>query len=254
MGSRRERRPIEVIARAWAHVRAGGVLASVSSEPPMTLRQVHDDDGQMCALCLVGSAAGPLAGDDYALELDVADDAQASLTATGASIAQGRDWLPSSLRMRATIGSNAVLVAEPGALIVCEGSRVDSFVSLELTRTSRVEWHETVVLGRTGDTRSGAATVSWDVRRDGRPLLRQRVDLTDPELSRWMLSGHRVLSSVLLAGPDVQARTVVASRTAVAQLIDEHAVLVNVLADDGADATSQVADLLTCFARSGSQV
>jgi urease accessory protein len=236
-----------VIASASALVHPDGVLGLTTSQPPLTLRQVHSDDPRVCALCLVGSAAGPLAGDQLALSVEVSDQAHASLRATGASIAQGRSSIESSVRLSASVGVDASLVADPGALIVCAGSRVDVAVSLELAATATVEWHETVVLGRDGDAGPGAARLDWDVRRAGRPLLHQRVDLTDPPLGGWLVAGQRVLSSVLIVGPAVEARTVVRSRTAIAQRIDDHALLITVLAPDGASATQQVNELRTAF-------
>jgi urease accessory protein len=238
-----------MIASASAHVRPGGVLGAVTSQPPLTLRQVHADEADICALCLVGSAAGPLAGDDYRLHLEVEDQARASLRAAGASIAQGRGGRSSSIRLSARVGAGASLDADPGALIVCEGSRVDVSVELRLAADARLQWRETVVLGRTGDAAPGAATISWDVRRADRALLRQRVDLSDPLWGDWLLAGHRVLSSVLLVGPEVHARTVVLTSSAVAQRIDEHAVLITVLAADGAQATAQLDELVQAFPR-----
>jgi urease accessory protein len=233
-----------VIASAAATIRPGGVLGPVRCQPPLTLRRVHHDDPSVCSVGLVGSAAGPLAGDELSLHLDIEDGAAAELRATGASIAQGRASTGSSLRMTARVGSDASLVADPGPLIVCEGSRVDVSVGLELHSSSEVQWSETVVLGRSADRSPGAAVLEWDVRRDGRPLLRQRVDLTEETTRSWLVSGHRVLASVLLAGPSVRARTVVRSRTSVAQRIDEQALLITVLAMDGASAVADVDRLL----------
>jgi urease accessory protein len=79
-----------VIARSRAVVHPGGRLAGLSCQPPLTLRQVLAEEPGTCALCLVGSAAGPLPGDDLALVLEVAPGARATLQAAGASIAQGR--------------------------------------------------------------------------------------------------------------------------------------------------------------------
>jgi len=79
-----------VIGRSQAVVAAGGVLEVLDCAPPLTLRRVHSDDASICALCLVGTAAGPLAGDDLELSLHLLPGAHASLVATGASIAQGR--------------------------------------------------------------------------------------------------------------------------------------------------------------------
>ena len=53
-----------MISSGRAVVGSDGLLRSVHSRPPMTIRQVLSDDPGRCALCLVGSAAGPLAGDD----------------------------------------------------------------------------------------------------------------------------------------------------------------------------------------------
>lgn len=235
-----------MIASASALVRAGGVLGAVSSQPPLTLRRVRDDDPDVCALCLVGSAAGPLGGDDYSLRLEVEDGARASLRAAGASLAQGRGARPSTVRLSASVGAGASLDGDPGALIVCQGAKVHVTVALELAESARVEWNETVVLGRTTDTEPGAAVLSWDVRRSGRPVLRQRVDLADDSTRGWwgMTAGLRVLTTVLLSRPGLDARTVVTSPTSVAQRVDASTVLITVLAADGAQAAQRARELI----------
>lgn len=236
-------------ARSSVTIRSDGRLAALRCEPPLTLRQVRSDDGRT-GLCLVGTAAGPLAGDDLALDLHLEPHARARLQATGASLAQGRaqdcapDGAPATVRLHARVGTDADLVADPGPLVVCAGSRVDVSVNLELAAGATVEWQELVVLGRSGADEPGAATIRWDVERAGRPLLRQYVDLADPHLRRWATLGHRVLATTLLSGPHVAARTVVAAPTAVAQRLDETSVLVSVLDDSAAVAQRRRTDLL----------
>lgn len=231
-------------------VAAGGVLEAVECAPPLTLRRVHSDDrDDSCVLCLVGTAAGPLAGDDLDLSLHLRPEARAQLMATGASLAQGRgSEVPARVALRARLDAGAVLRAEPPPLIVCEGSRVDVHLDLALAADASVDWRELVVLGRAGDE-PGAATLRWDVIVAGRPLLRQFVDLTDPALRAWpgLLAGARVLATALLAGPDVVARTIVGSPTAVAQQLAEHAVLVTVLAPDAATAAGELKQLCAEF-------
>ena len=81
-----------MIARTTAIVEAGGVLGELACAPPLTLRQVHgaDQSGQgRCELRLVGTAAGPLAGDDLSIRLELRAGARATLRAAGASLAQG---------------------------------------------------------------------------------------------------------------------------------------------------------------------
>jgi urease accessory protein len=247
-----------MIARTHAVVATGGRLAQLACQPPLTLRQVAPARTGACALCLVGTAAGPLAGDDLILRLELQAGAHATLQATGAAIAQGRTGgAAASLRIQATLAAGAALCGDPGPLIIRAGGRVDARVEIDLAPGAQVEWHELIVLdtgrtaaGRTAADPSGsaafpAATLRWDVLRAGVPLLRQRVDLTDPEALRWpgMLAGQRVLAAALLAGPAIRARTIVAAPTAVAQQLADDAVLVTVLADDAAAAQRVTADL-----------
>jgi urease accessory protein len=227
-----------------AVVGCGGRLEHVVCQPPLTLRQVHANDPACCGLCLVGTTAGPLAGDDLELNLTLRAGATATLQATGASIAQGAHDGRSRIQTNVELGANATLWARPGTVIVADGASVDVAVSIDLAHGAHLEWSEMLLLGRTGQA-GGAATLRWNVTRAGRPVLRQSVDLTDPTLSAWpgMLSGGRVLASTLISGPHILARTIVASETAVLAKLDEETVLVTVLGSDAA-AVSKTFDKL----------
>jgi urease accessory protein len=236
-----------------ASVGSGGRLARLQCSPPLTVRQVHAEPG-VCGLCLVGTAAGPLADDDLTLRLHLEPDAHARLTATGASIAQGRPGgAASNLTMSARLADGADLVADPGPLVVCAGSRVDVAVWMDLAPSARIEWREIIVLGRSIDATSGAATIRWDVTRGGRAVLHQFVDLTDPSLRHWATGGHRVMATVLRSGPDVAAQTVVRSPTAVTQRVADETELTTVLGDDAAAVTRTLDTLLTPSRRGASR-
>lgn len=227
MGPRRAVGAVRVLTRA--EVGPGGVLGVAESGPPLTLRRTHDEPGR-CGLTLVGSAAGPLAGDDVALQLTVAAGARARLRATGASLAQGVG--DRVVRTRATVGAGAELDADPGPLIVCRDAHVDVSVRLELAAGAAVRWRELVVLGRSGEP-GGTAVLDWDVGRDGRPVLRQRIDLRDPALTGWRghTDGARVLATDFVTDPALTATTVVESPHAVRVALDPHTTLTTVLAD-----------------------
>ena len=237
-----------MIARTTAVVEAGGVLGEVACAPPLTLRQVYSEARDRCELRLVGTAAGPLAGDDLSIWVRLRPGAKATLRATGASVAQGRgQGDAAALSIRADLADGADLVADPGALVVCRGSRIDVRVELTLGAGAAVEWRELIVLGRTGEP-PGGATLRWDVTRLGRPVLRQFLDLdpeTDSARPAWagLTAGRRVLACALITGPAVAPRTVVAAATAVAQQVDDHTQLVTVLDDDAARATRQLDEL-----------
>ncbi len=241
-------------AQACAVVLPGGRMGALHCAPPLTLRHVHDEPG-VTGLCLVGTAAGPLAGDSLTLDLRLEAAARARLQATGAGIAQGRPGGElADLTMHARLAEDAWLCADPGALVMCAGSRVDVTVSIELAETAGIEWREIVVLGRTHDDTPGAVTIRWDVTRAGRPVLRQFVDLTDPQQRRWATRGHRVLATVLRSGPDVAAQTVVANPTAVTQRVDETTELTTVLGDDAAEVARTLDELVRGRRRATSRV
>jgi urease accessory protein len=255
-----------VISRTTASVEAGGVLDHVYCAPPLTLRRIFGDDDSSCALCLVGTAAGPLPGDDLQLSLHLGAGARATLVAAGASIAQGGDAplpggdaplpggnaplpggnapLPARLAVSAVLGPGARLEADPGAVVVCGGAGVDIIVSIELADDAAVQWREVVVLGRTGEA-AGAATLRWDVQRGHRPLLRQFVDLRDPRWAAWpgLIAGARVIASELISGPAVQARTEVRSPTCVAAALDAQSMLLTVLGNDAAQVSAELTAL-----------
>lgn len=245
--------------RAVARVAAAGVLAELVSGPPLTIRRVQHADPSVCALCVVGSAAGPLAGDDIRFELELQAHARAELTAAGAGIAQGDGHgEPARQQTVVSVGPDAVLTAAPPPLIVAAGASVTVDLHLELAESATVRWDELLVLGRFGEP-AGRAELRWSVQRDGRPLLRQDIRLGPDALGPdalavaglgpdgpWpgVLDGCRVLASTLLTGPGVSARTVVHGPHAVAQAIDERTVLLTVLDSDAALAGRALARLL----------
>lgn len=222
-----------MIAEACAVVEPGGIVRVLRGQPPLTLRRVHSDDPRVAALCLVGSAAGPLAGDRLHLAIDVHAEACATLTAAGATLAQGG---ASQLHTRIAVADGATLLATPAPLIVCAGARVDVRLDLDIATTATLTWRELLVLGRSGEP-PGLATMHWNVTRAGAPLLRQTVDLADPQTTGWaaLLRGRRVLETTLLVGPDVDALTIVRSPFDVTQRVADGATLRTVLADQAAD-------------------
>jgi urease accessory protein len=225
-----------VIAASRAVVQRGGILRWVHSEPPLTLRQVRADRPEVCALCVVGSAAGPLAGDQVRFDLVIEAGAMASLESVGALLAQGR-WAgpPALVDSHVTLGPDAVLTAAPQPVVACAGGRVEVGLHVDLDPSATLQWRELLVLGRTAEP-PGAAVVDWDVRRGGVPLLRQRVDLSGPDMWSGLLQGRRVLASELRVGPEVRAVTRVRSDQAVTLRVDEHCELTTVLADDAESA------------------
>jgi urease accessory protein len=234
-------------SRSRAVAEAGGVLRELSSQPPLTLRRLLDPDRDNCALCVIGSAAGPLDGDDLGLEIELGAGARATLVAAGATIALGRkgsSGTTGSLSTDIRLGSGASLSGRTGAIIAAEGSTLDVRVRVRLTADASLHWSEVLVLGRSNE-QPGAVRLSWDVERDGWPLLRQVTDLRDAARRDWAgtIAGARVLASVLRVGPDVRARTMALSRTAAVHALADDAELTTVMAPDAITAQKEL-DLL----------
>lgn len=233
-----------MISTSTAVIERGGVLRSVQSRPPLTIRQLRGEPSDVCQLCLVGSAAGPLAGDRVALHLRLGAGARATLSSTGASLAQGGGGY-GRLSSCVELADGAELIAGPAPVIACAGSTVEVLLDIRLEATSAIRWRELLVLGR-HDEPAGSAVLAWRVDRAGQPVLRQRLELIDPALLRWpgMLGGGRVLATALVSGPAITARTIVDSPTAVCQLIDQHTALLTVLDADAAPASRRLDRLL----------
>ena len=215
------------------------MLGELACAPPLTLRQVHGDVGQP-----VRAAPGRHRGRAAGRRRPVAPPGAAGRGPRHAPGHRGQRGPgpghrggAGSLSIRADLAEGSDLIADPGALVVCQGSRVDVRLDLRLGAGAAVDWRELIVLGRTGEP-AGQATLRWDVTRLGRPVLRQFVDL-----SLGLTAGRRVLACALIAGPALAPRTVVASPVAVAQRVDDHTLLVTVLDDDAARATRQLGDL-----------
>jgi urease accessory protein len=221
-----------VFARSVVAVGAGGRLATLDCRPPLTVRSVRTREPATCALCLVGTAAGPLPGDDLGLTLSVARGAAATLVAAGAQIAQGGvpGAPPARLRYEVSVGAGGALDADPGALVVAVNADVVVDVRIDLAADATLTWRETVVLGRSGEG-PGRVVLRWDVRREGEPLLRQDVDLADPALRTWpgMHDGAKLLTTVLRVAPGLDARTEVRSPSDVTQALAADATLTTTL-------------------------
>jgi urease accessory protein len=225
-----------VKVRSVVEVDPAGRLRRLDVGPPLTVRKVHGES-DVCTLCLVNTAAGPLPGDDLELVIQVNPGARARFGAAGATVGQGRQTGQAHLRTVIRVGADAELDGVPGALLLCDGADVLTEQRIGLAETASVRWHEILVLGRSRDSGSGLLQLSWDVERGGRPLLRQDVDLSDAFLRAWpgMTAGHRIIASSLLVGGGVRARTVVHGPFAAAQRLAADAELVTVLGNSAVE-------------------
>ena len=214
-----------VVERVGDRDRCTGLV----SAPPLTLRDTPD------GIFLVASGAGPIGGDDLALDVTVAPESQPTIRSAGASLVlPGPSGATSSMCVRAAVGGDLRWLPEPTVLV--KGCDHTNAVHLDLAAGASVLWREEVVLGRHEEP-SGSLLQRLRVDVAGRPLIRNEV----PIGPRWRgadgpagLGSCRAFGSLLAVGvgapqpcPDV-----VGARAGVA-VISSSAWLLTVVADDG---------------------
>jgi urease accessory protein len=173
-------------------------LPVLSSQAPLVLRRTPS------AVYLVGGAAGPIGGDELSLRIVVGPGAFLRMRTAAASIAlPGLDGAESVLRVTVSVAAGGRLEYLPEPVVVSKGARHATLVSVTLAAGASLVLRDELLLGRHGEAGGTARTV---LRADyaGRPLLRQSVEVSgsDPvALGPAVLSGHRAVGSLLLAGP-----------------------------------------------------
>lgn len=219
-------------ARLVAERRDGRTRCSVlRSQPPLTMRPTAE------AVYLVGTAAGPLGGDDLRLEVAVAPFAELTVRSVAATtLLPGVHGGRSSAHVDVTVGAGASLHWRPRPVIVTAEADHVATTTIDLDPGASLWWREEVVLGR---HREAPGSLLQRLRVDvaGRPLLRNDLALGP----RWPGSlgpagtaGAAAVGTVLVVGlPSVvgggRHERVGEARVAVVPL-DEQATLVTALA------------------------
>lgn len=198
------------------------------SSPPLTLRDTPD------GLFLVASGAGPVGGDELAIDVTVAPTAAVTVRSAGASLVlPGPTGAPSSMRVRAHVGGGLRWLPEPTVLV--QGCEHTTVAHVAVAAGGSVLWREEVVLGRHGEP-SGSLLQRLHVDVGGRPLVRNEL----PVGPRWpgadgpaCHGGAGAVGSILgvHVGPPPRRSQIEGARAAVADL-SPSAWLLTVVAGD----------------------
>ncbi|MEU3114217.1 urease accessory protein UreD [Micromonospora chalcea] len=190
---------------ARADSRGGTVLAELRGETPLLLRQTPGR-GRAVTVYVVGGAAGPLAGDDLRLEIDVGPGAAVRLHTVAASVAlPGRPGVVSRMAVRAVVHDGGALHWLPEQLVAAAGCAHLAESWVEVAAGARLTWRDEVICGRYGEA-PGSAVVHTRVDYDGRPLLRQSLAV-GPGAPGWagpaVLGGAPATGSLLVVDPSL---------------------------------------------------
>ncbi|WP_440070108.1 urease accessory protein UreD [Streptosporangium sp. OZ121] len=173
------------------------VLATMRSGPPLTVRATAPD-----RVHLVSTAAGPLGGDDLALDIEVAPGTSLEVRSVASTLVlPGSAGAESVMTITARVGAGASLRFAPEPTVLAAGCLHRTVVRLDLAEDARVLWREEIVFGRYGE-RPGRCHSRFDAVLGGVPLLRQEFVVGDPEIddSSAVYGDARCVGSTLITG------------------------------------------------------
>jgi urease accessory protein len=172
---------------------------TLRSEPPLSVR------ARPGVVHLVGSAAGPLGGDELRVQVRLDEAAVASVRSAAAQLVHpGPSGERSSLTVDATVAAGAVLCWAPEPTVLVTGCRHDAVTRIHATGDGRVVWREELVLGRHGEA-TGSVASTLRVVRNGRPLVHHDLRLGPAAGSGWDGPGGagraRAVGTVVVVDP-----------------------------------------------------
>ncbi|TCC00573.1 urease accessory protein UreD [Micromonospora zingiberis] len=190
-----------LVARADRHGRTA--LAELRGESPLLLRQVAATGGGV-TVYVVGGAAGPLAGDELRLDVEVGPGAVVRVQTVAASIAlPGRPGAVSRMLVRVSVAADAVLHWLPEQLVAAAGCAHVADAQVDVAEGGTLHWRDELICGRHGEQPGHAEINTW-VDLAGRPLLRQSLSV-GPDAPGWagpaVLSGAPATGSLLVVDP-----------------------------------------------------
>ncbi|CAN5221451.1 urease accessory protein UreD [soil metagenome] len=152
------------------------------------------------AVHLMGTAGGPLGGDDLSLHVRVLSGTVVTVCSVAATIALPGDGRPSHQRFMVTVEAGAALRWLPQPVVAGRGCDHHVTADVTLAGDAHLIWSDEMVLGRSGEP-PGALTSTFRVTRDTQPLLHHAVSTHRPG---WagpaVTAGARAIATVLHVG------------------------------------------------------
>lgn len=206
---------IEQASSADAAGSAGAAsrVSVLRSQAPLVLRPTGPKgpeplvrrDGSVARVSLAAGAAGPVGGDDLLLEVRVGAGSTLLLNEVSATLLlPGPQGGRSRMRIAITVDDGGTLVWIPEPVIAARECDHLHEIDISLGRHSRLLMRDELVLGRHGE-QPGRLRQHLRVRRGGRPLFNQRLDLGTGARgwnSPAVLGTRKCVGTVLVVDPD----------------------------------------------------
>ncbi|QBI19733.1 urease accessory protein UreD [Egibacter rhizosphaerae] len=165
------------------------------SDPPLVLRPTPE------AVHLVGGTAGPLGGDDLALDVEVGPGARLTVRTVAASLVYPGTG-PSRLAVTARVDRGGHLDWAPEPTVAIAGCDHEASASIDLAEDATLRWSEQLVLGRSGEAGGRVRSTLW-ADLAGSPLLRHALDVGgDAPDGPAITAGARAIGNLLVVGPE----------------------------------------------------
>lgn len=213
-GRRRTRRGSFLCHSVIATERRGGrsVLSRLRADTPLSPRPTIASGeepflrgAEAARVRMSASAAGPVGGDTYLLDVHVGAGSTLMLKDVGATLVlpgphgELSRWIT---RVRVEEGGTFLWMPEP--VIAAHGCRHEHVIQADLAAGARLLLREELVLGRHREE-PGTLSTTLDVRRDGAPAVVQRIALGPEAIgsrSQAVLGAHRAVGNVVVVEPD----------------------------------------------------
>lgn len=196
---------------ARADGRGGTALPVLAGEGPLALRRTRGRAGE-ARVMLVGAMSGPLGGDHFTVEADVAEGARLHVGSAAATLAlPGQAKGEARYDVRLTVADGGELCWSPEQLISARDSDLQVRTRADLGPGARLVLREEQVLGRAAEE-SGRLTSRLSVRIAGRTVLDQELSCGPGAPGGWDgpagLAGHRAVGQLVLVRPEFAERAV----------------------------------------------
>ncbi len=237
------------LATALAVSAAGRAVSRVCvlrSHAPLVLRPTLPQGREplfqgrtdVARVSLATGAAGPLGGDDFALDIHVGAGSTLVLNEISATLLlPGARAGGSRMRIAIKVDAGATFVWLPEPVIAARGCDHVHDIDIALAADARLFMRDALLLGRHRES-PGQLTQRLRVRRAGRSLFQQTLAL-GPAARHWhspaVLGAHKCIGNVLVVDPAWNERMPAArilGRDAALLPLAGPAILVSALADD----------------------
>lgn len=206
---------VEATARIGARDdgRGGTSLPVLEGDGPLALRRTRGSADE-ARVMLVGAMSGPLGGDHFTVEAEVAEGARLRVGSAAATIAlPGQAKGEARYDVRLTVADRGELHWLPEQLISAQGSELYVTTRADVAATGRLVLREEQVLGRAAE-QPGRLTSRLTLCVAGRTVLDQELACGPGAPAGWdgpaVLAGHRAVGQLVVVRPEFAAEPVAA--------------------------------------------